>query len=353
MKVAIGLSGGVDSSVAACLLKEQGYEVVGVTMLIWPDSKCCSGEAVADAKRVAKHLGIEHHIYDLIPEFTQEIVDNFVNEYANGRTPNPCPTCNYKMKYHYLWNAVKQMHPDVEKIATGHYVNIAYDESSERYQLFKGYDKGKDQSYMLYRLTQEQLSRIVLPIGKYRKGEIRRLAKELGLEHVAGKADSMDLCFTSGNLQAFLKSRAPERDIPGEIIDTNGKRLGLHQGIMNYTVGQRKGLNISSADRMFVLSIDAGTNTIVVGKEEETYSPGLIADELNWVSIQPPTAPITAEVKTRYLANPELADIIPVEEGRVKIVFRDKQRSITPGQVTTFYSGEMLLGGGTISQVIN
>ena len=245
------------------------------------------------------------------------------------------------------------MHPDVEKIATGHYVNIAYDEESKLYQLFKGYDGSKDQSYMLYKLSQDQLSRIMLPIGQYKKKEVRKMAKELNLEHIASKADSMDLCFTSGNLQAFLKAKAPEKDIPGDIINTEGRRLGSHQGIMNYTVGQRKGINVPVNDKLYVVSIDAATNTIVVGKEDETYSPGLLATDINWVSIPEPKNPISAEVKTRYLATPEPAEIIPVEDNKLKIVFKDKQRAITPGQVTTFYSGQMLLGGATISQVIN
>lgn len=352
MKVAIGLSGGVDSSVAACLLKEQGHEVIGVTMLIWPDSKCCSGEAVEDAKRVAEYLGIEHHIYDLIPEFTKEIVDNFVDEYANGRTPNPCPTCNSKMKFHFLWNAVQKMHPDVDKIATGHYVGMGYDEELKRYQLYKGQDKTKDQSYMLYKLTQSQLSRITLPLGKMHKKQVRVMAKELNLGKIASKADSMDLCFTSGNLKGFLNSRAPEKMIAGDIINTDGRTLGRHEGIMNYTIGQRKGINVPSSEKLYVVSIDAKTNTIVVGNKDETYSPGLLAEDVSWLSIPQPQNPIYAEVKTRYLANPEPAEIIPVGEGRYKIVFKEKQSAITPGQVTVFYSGELLLGGGTITQVI-
>ncbi len=353
MKVAVGLSGGVDSSVAACLLKEQGHEVIGVTMLIWPDSKCCSGEAVEDARKVASYLGIEYHIYDLVPEFTKEIVNNFVSEYSNGRTPNPCPTCNYKMKFHYLWNAVQALHPDVDKIATGHYVHMDYSEETGRYQVFKGEDKSKDQSYMLYKLTQEQLSRMMLPLGRTNKKDTRKMAADMGLSNVASKADSMDLCFTSGNLQQFLRQRVPEKAVQGDIVDTNGRKIGIHEGVINYTVGQRKGINIpSSNDRLYVVALDSRTNTVVVGTKDETYSPGLIADEVNWLSIPDPTNPIYAEVKTRYLANPEPAEIIPVGEGSVKIVFKEKQSSIAPGQVTVFYSGEMLLGGGTITRVI-
>ncbi|MBC7473829.1 MAG: tRNA 2-thiouridine(34) synthase MnmA [Candidatus Sericytochromatia bacterium] len=352
MKVAIGLSGGVDSSVAACILKEQGHEVVGVTMLIWPDSKCCSGEAVEDAKKVAAYLGIEHQIYDLVPEFTKEIVENFVSEYANGRTPNPCPTCNSKMKFNYLWNAVQKMHPDVEKIATGHYVHIEYSEDTKRYQIFKGLDKTKDQSYMLYKLNQEQLSKIMLPLGKEHKKHVRVLAREMGLIKVSSKADSMDLCFTSGSLKDFLKKMAPEKVIAGDVIDTDGHRLGSHDGIMNYTIGQRKGINVDSIDRLFVVGINASTNTIIVGKEDKVYSPGLIATDVSWLSIPTPTTPILADVKNRYLETPEPAEIIPIGDGNYKIVFKNKQRAITPGQVTVFYSGEMLLGGGVIYQVI-
>lgn len=352
MKVAVGLSGGVDSSVTACLLKEQGHEVVGVTMLIWPDSTCCSGEAVLDAKKVAQHLGIKHYIYDLIPEFTQEIVNNFIGEYAKGRTPNPCPTCNYKMKFHYLWNAVKNLHPDIEKIATGHYATVKYDEASQRHQIFRGKDKSKDQSYMLYRLNQEQLGRLVLPLGEHGKNNVRAMAKELGLGKISTKADSMDLCFTSGNLQSFLDKNAPDKNVAGDIINTNGKKLGVHKGIMNYTVGQRKGIGITSVEKMYVVAIDSATNTIVVGNEDETYSPGLIANEVNWVSIPQPKDPIYAGVKTRYLSNPDPAEILPIEEDTVKIVFKDQQKSIAPGQATVFYADEMLLGGATIAQVI-
>jgi tRNA-specific 2-thiouridylase len=353
MKVAVGLSGGVDSSVTACLLKEQGYDVIGVTMLIWEDSTCCSGEALKDARKVAQYLNIPHYVYDLIPEFTKEIVDNFVSSYQNGKTPNPCPTCNSKMKFEFLWNAVKEKHPDIEKIATGHYARVKFDENTNRNQILKGLDPKKDQSYMLFKLNKEQVSRIILPLGEYKKTETRELAKKFNLNHVANKPDSMDLCFTSGNLKEFLKSRIKEKVLAGDIIDTKGRKLGTHEGIINYTVGQRKGINVGSHEKLYVLSIDPLTNTIIVGNKDETYSPGLIAENLNWVSIDEPKTPIYAEVKTRYLSNPEPAEIIPIGNKTAKVVFKEKQSSIAPGQEAVFYSNDILLGGGTICKVIN
>lgn len=348
MRIAVGMSGGVDSSVAAALLKQQGHEVVGVTMLIWEGSKCCSGDALEHAEWVANHLGIEHKVYNLINEFTEEVVNPFVNSYMTGRTPNPCPTCNYKMKFHHLWNAV-QNEMDVDKMATGHYVRLNYNEAAQRYQLYRGLDRNKDQTYMFYRLSQEQLSGLIFPLGSYPKAETRKMAAELGLDPVINKPDSQDLCFVGDSLNDFWRNHYSAKIQGGNIVDVDGKVLGQHEGIVHYTVGQRKGLGLTSEKPLYVLRIDADRNEVIVGHREQTYATGLKAKGINWSAITVPDGPIEAYARIRYRSDVSKARIEPTGPDTADIWFEAPQGSISPGQITVFYDEhDMLLGGGVI-----
>lgn len=352
MRIAVGMSGGVDSSVAAALLKKAGHEVVGVTMMIWEGSKCCSGDALEHAEWVAKHLGIEHRVYNLIEEFTQEVVNPFVNSYVTGKTPNPCPTCNYKMKFHHLWNAV-QNEMEVDKMATGHYVRLNYNDDLQRYQLYRGLDANKDQTYMFYRLSQQQLSQLMFPMGSYAKADTRKLALELGLEPVVNKPDSQDLCFVGDSLNDFWRNHYQKKIAGGDIVDIDGKVLGKHEGIVHYTVGQRKGLGIASEQPLFVLSIDADNNRIIVGTREQTYSTGLVAHGINWSAINPPSEPFEARVRIRYRSDLVKSRIEPFGEDSARIWFEVPQGAISPGQITVFYDQQdMLLGGGVIDKAL-
>lgn len=348
MRIAVGMSGGVDSSVAAALLKQAGHEVVGVTMLIWEGSKCCSGDAIEDAEWVAKHLGIEHRVYNLINEFTQEVVNPFVNSYMNGRTPNPCPTCNVKMKFHHLWDAV-QAEMEVDKMATGHYVRLRHNEALNRYQLYRGLDHNKDQTYMFYRLSQQQLSGLMFPLGEYPKAETRKMAAELGLDPVINKPDSQDLCFVGDSLNDFWRNHYQKSIKKGEIVDVAGNVLGEHEGIVHYTVGQRKGLGLSAPRPLYVLSIDADNNRLIVGEEDQTYSTGLLAKGIHWSGIETPSGPLEAYVRIRYRSGLVKARIEPVDADSVRIWFEVPQGAVSPGQITVFYDdNDMLLGGGVI-----
>ncbi|PIQ26735.1 tRNA 2-thiouridine(34) synthase MnmA [bacterium (Candidatus Blackallbacteria) CG17_big_fil_post_rev_8_21_14_2_50_48_46] len=352
MRIAVGMSGGVDSSVAAALLKKAGHEVIGVTMLIWDGSKCCSGDAIEDAEWVTKQLGIEHHVYNLIPEFTQEVVTPFVNEYLNGRTPNPCPTCNFRMKFHHLWQAV-QKNLEVDKMATGHYVRLEQDPDNLRYQLYRGLDHHKDQTYMFYRLSQEQLSRLHFPLGHFSKAETRKMAGELGLEPIMNKPDSQDLCFVGDSLNDFWKNHYQKSIRHGNIVDLNGNILGSHEGIVHYTIGQRKGLGIAHEEPLYVLKINAGKNEVVVGPRDQTFSDGLEASGLNWSAIDPPTKPLKAHIRIRYRSELVPATIEVTAPDTVRVRFDDPQSAISPGQITVFYdSNDMLLGGGVIEKAL-
>lgn len=352
MRIAVGMSGGVDSSVAAALLKKAGHDVVGVTMMIWEGSKCCSGDAIEDAEWVAKHLGIEHKVYNLVAEFTEEVVNPFVDSYMTGRTPNPCPTCNYKMKFHHLWNAVQQ-EMEVDKMATGHYVRLNYNDAMQRYQLYRGLDRNKDQTYMFYRLSQDQLSQLLFPLGAYPKADTRKMALELGLDPVINKPDSQDLCFVGDSLNDFWRNHYQKQISAGDIVDVDGKVLGRHEGIVHYTVGQRKGLGIASENPLYVLSIDSDRNRVIVGSKDQTFATGLIARGLNWSAIEAPDAPFEAYVRIRYRSDVVKARIEPIDADSARIWFEIPQGAVSPGQITVFYDeDDMLLGGGVIDTAL-
>ena len=346
-RVAIAMSGGVDSSVAAHLLTRQGHEGVGISMVIWPESRCCNTEAMRDAADVAAQVGVPFHRFDFVAEFKKKVVDNFTQSYMNGLTPNPCAICNSDFKFLELL-AMARDEFGCERVATGHYARVRFDEPSGRWQLLTAVDPGKDQSYMLYNLTQEQLSRCIFPVGELHKTEVRAIARELGFV-VADKPESQDLCF-SEDPQQFLRDQLGSAIQPGPIVDLEGRELGRHQGIVHYTVGQRKGLGLVSPEPLYVIRLDPEHNTVVVGPRQATMGSTLIIDAVNWVSIARPTAPIEAEVKIRYKSAPAPAVVEPMDDGRVRVRFFEPQNAISPGQVACLYADGMLLAGGLIAK---
>jgi tRNA-specific 2-thiouridylase len=346
-KVVVGLSGGVDSSVAAAALHHQGYDVVGVTLWLMKGKGQCCSEGMVDAAKLCEFLGIPHHIVDSRDLFQENIIDYLVTGYSDGITPLPCSQCNKAVKFTPLLNYARQL--SIDKIATGHYARIRYDEQTGRYQLLRAIDRTKDQSYFLYDLEQEILSQVVFPLGEQPKTETRRIAAEFGL-HTADKPESQDLCLVeaNGSMRAFLdKYITPQT---GNIVDKSGNVLGQHEGVHHYTIGQRKGLGIAHSEPLYVLELDAGRTRVVVGDRSEAQDPDCTVNRVNWVSIEPPTTPIQAEVQIRYRAAAVPAMVIPIEKSRVRIIFDDPQFSITPGQAAVWYDGEVLLGGGIIEK---
>ncbi len=358
MKVVVAMSGGVDSSIAAAILKEEGYQVIGVTMQIWPSDKqagevdkfggCCGLGAIEDAKRVAYKLGIPHYVLNFRDIFAQKVIADFCQEYSLGRTPNPCIRCNQYIKFDALLERANRLGADF--VATGHYARVGKNEANGRHLLKKGIDRRKDQSYVLYTLTQEQLKHTLLPIGDLTKERVREKARELELP-VAAKPESQEICFIpDDDYTRFLKEYIPQAVKPGPILDRQGNILGKHRGILFYTIGQRKGLGISAKEPLYVIAIIQERNAIVVGSKEEVYGTELIASGLNWITIARPKQPFTVRAKIRYLHNEAEAEIIPVDEDRVQARFEKPQMAITPGQAIVFYDGDTVVGGGTIEQ---
>lgn len=354
-KVMIGMSGGVDSSVAAAILLEKGYDVVGVTMQIWPgvaeerqktEGGCCSLSAVDDARRVADKLGIPYYVMNFKDVFKEKVIDYFTDEYIKGRTPNPCIACNRYVKFEALMQKAVAMGMDY--IATGHYARIEYDSILKRYLLKKSVTESKDQTYALYTLTQEQLSRTLMPVGDFTKDRIRIMAKELGLS-VATKPDSQEICFVEDNdYGRFICENTDYNAIPGNFTDTKGNVLGRHKGIIHYTIGQRKGLGMAFGKPMYVAAIDKERNTVVLGEGNEVFSDTLLAEDLNFIAFEKLDAPKRVKAKIRYSAQESCANIIPLENGDVKVIFETPQRAITPGQSVVFFDDDTVLGGGVI-----
>jgi tRNA-specific 2-thiouridylase len=356
-KVMLGMSGGVDSSVAAAVLIEQGYEVIGVTMQIWPDMQdkrkqaeggCCSLSAVDDARRVANRLGINYYVLNFKDVFQQKVIDYFINEYLSGRTPNPCIACNRFVKFEALLSKAVSMGMDY--IATGHYARITYDDVTGRYLLKKSVTAGKDQTYALYTMTQYQLERTLFPIGDFKKDEVRALAREYGLP-VASKPDSQEICFVEDNDYGRFIAENTDADVkPGCFVDKEGNVLGMHRGIIHYTVGQRKGLGISFGKPMYVADIRPGDNTVVLGDASEVFTSGLTASDPNFISVDELRDEMKVTAKIRYSAKEAPAVIRPLDGNRVEVIFDKLQRAITPGQAVVFYDGDTVVGGAVIDK---
>lgn len=364
MKILVGMSGGVDSSTAAIILKSQGHEVIGATMSIWSEEKrkhldkglkkvhsckdACYGpnekEDIEQARKIAEKIGIPYYVFDCSKEYEKIVLENFKEEYLSGRTPNPCIRCNSMIKFDVLPYLAKKAGLEFDKFATGHYANIEYDAEKARYILKKGINSKKDQSYFLYKLKQKQLENIILPLGKYEKSEIRKIAKENGLA-VYDKPDSQD--FYNGDYNELLEVKSKK----GNIVDISGNILGTHDGIWNYTVGQRKGLGVSHSAPLYVIDLRKETNEVVVGEIDETFKNVLEAVELNWVSIPKLETAIKATAKVRSAQTPTEVTIIPDREDHVLVKFDNMQKSLTKGQSVVFYNNDILLGGGIIDEV--
>jgi len=358
-RVVVAMSGGVDSSVAAGLLKEQGYEVIGVTMNLFSLPKefcrdenlrsCCGRGAVEDAHRVALTLEIPHYVADFREQFERKVIADFCKEYIRGRTPNPCIRCNEYIKFEVLMEKLKAFKADF--LATGHHARIEKDLATGRYLLKKGRDRKKDQSYFLFPFTQDQLSRTLMPIGNFTKKEVRKKAQKLGLP-VAQRPESQEICFIPDNDYAgFLKDRIPEAFHPGPIVDLENRMLGQHDGIVHFTIGQRRGMGIAAPHPLYVLAIQCDKNTIVVGTNEQLYEKSLIASRVNFVSIPKITKQLAVKAKIRYKQREAKAILTPLDTNQIRVEFEKLQRAITPGQAVVFYDGDLVLGGGIIDKV--
>lgn len=348
----MAMSGGVDSACAALLLKRQGFDVIGVSMRLWPKEECgfyrpaacCSLEGISDARMVAEKIGIPFYVMDFHEDFKREVIDYFSREYMNARTPNPCILCNEKIKFGTLLKKAKEL--DAEGVATGHYAKVLYDDRGKRFLLKEGRDKKKDQSYALFSLNQEQLSHIKFPLGKYTKPWVRKFMKKMGFQ-VYAKKDSQEICFIADNYKKFLKKKFPKIVKPGLILDEEGKALGMHEGIAFYTIGQREGLGIPYKYPLYVIKINKEKNEVIAGPRESKFSKFTELNCVNWI-VEPKEKILRAKVKIRYQHKKVSSTLICDKNGSVKIEFDHPQESPTPGQAAVFYKRDTVLGGGWI-----
>jgi tRNA-specific 2-thiouridylase len=351
-RVVVALSGGVDSAVAAALLVEQGYETIGLMMRLWAEAadgrpslnRCCSLDAIEDARAVCRHLGIPFYVINYELPFLDRVVGPFVVDYSRGRTPNPCLACNRYLKFGMLLERALAL--DARFLATGHYARVR--QSDDRYQLLRGRDPDKDQSYALYNLGQHELRHVLFPVGELMKGEVREVARRTSLP-VADKPESQEICFIpGGDYRRFVRERAPQAFRPGPIVDRAGRVLGQHRGLPGYTIGQRKGLGIAGPEPLYVLEIDVARNALVVGPASELGRSALLAEDVNWVSGEPPTRPMSVTAMIRLHGQETAAVVTPLPGRQARVTFARPQRNITPGQAAVYYAGEVLLGGGRI-----
>ena len=367
MKIAVAMSGGVDSSAAAAILKDQGHELVGFTMQLWDQrrginvdengdplpSRCCSLDDVYDARRVAEELGFPFYVLNLERDFDRDVVQPFVSSYLNGETPIPCVSCNSRLKFASLDRLALSL--GCEKVATGHYARVEFDPTTNRYKLLRGKNYDKDQSYFLWELTQPQLSRALFPLGELSKPEARDAARQHGLRGVSEKKESQEICFVpdgdyAGFIDRYLEAENSTDRLPGagEIVDMNGHVIGRHEGIQRYTIGQRRGIGIADEKPLYVLSLDANRNRVTVGSAEELLTSEFTSAGVNWIAFDRPQEPVLAEVRVRYRHTAAAATITPADDSRAHIIFDEPQRAITPGQATVFYHGDEVVGGGWI-----
>lgn len=360
-KIIVAMSGGVDSSVAALLVKQGGWEAMGANLRLYsnedagvPEAEfpgqrtCCALDDVNDARSVAARLGIPFYVFNFKEDFRREVMDRFVTAYERGETPNPCIDCNRYIKFARLFRRAEELGCD--GIATGHYARVCRDEKSGRWLLKKGLDAAKDQSYVLYALTQQELSRLLLPLGGLSKGEVRRIAEENGFVN-AGKRDSQDICFVpDGDYAAFIRRYADKQYPPGLFVGTRGEVYGEHKGIVNYTVGQRKGLSLSFPQPMYVCGIDVPGNRVVLGRHEELFSRTLTAEDINLISVESIPQPMRVKAKVRYRHAEQPATVVQTGEDQLRVVFDEPQRAVTRGQALVLYDGDTVVGGGTIKE---
>jgi tRNA-specific 2-thiouridylase len=346
------MSGGVDSSVAAALMLEQGFQCIGLTMKLYsgehaPRRGCCSLKDVNDARAVAHSLDIPHYVLNFTGEFERDVIRRFIETYENGATPNPCIDCNRYIKFNSLLLRTRQL--DFDFLVTGHYARISRDSASGRMLLRKSLDTRKDQSYVLYCLTQEQLSRTILPLGELSKSDVRKLAEEKKFIN-AGKEESQDICFVpDGDYGSFMEAYTGKRYPQGDIIDTAGKVIGRHRGIVRYTIGQRRGLGVAANVPVYVAAKSAADNTITLGPESSLYGKSLIAHNINLIACESLERPLRVKVKTRYLQEEQAATAVQTDPGCLRIDFDEPQRAISPGQAAVMYDGDIVVGGGTIA----